>query len=270
MSLSEIAKTGAALLGGGLRSTRLVAGGSLSQVFLIELTDGRKAIVKGGPDPELEAEMLAAIAASGAPAPRVLAVSGDTLVMEHLAAGGSLSDAWADLGRAVATLHATTGDRFGWRRDYAFSHVAIENLQTCDWPGFWAEHRLLPHAAHLPARLACRLEALAGDIGNRLPDRPVASLLHGDLWTGNVLADCGRVTGLIDPACCYGHAEVDIAMLSLFGSPSRDFFSAYGGLEPGHEERIAIYSLWPALVHVRLFGQGYEPMVARLLSVLGV
>src|SRR5690606_6786281 len=102
-----------------------------------------------------------------------------------------------------------------------------------------------------------------------LPRRPAPALLHGDLWSGNVLAEGGCVTGLIDPACYYGHCEVDLAMLRLFGRPRSVFFEAYGPLEPGHAERLAIYQLWPALVHLRLFGASYRPLVERLLDEAG-
>ena len=95
-------------------------------------------------------------------------------------------------------------------------------------------------------------------------------LLHGDLWGGNVLVAGNRVSGLIDPACYFGHVEVDIAMLTLFDRPGAEFYQAYGPLDPGHEERLLIYRLWPALVHLRLFGGGYRSLVEQHLSAAGV
>jgi fructosamine-3-kinase len=56
----------------------------------------------------------------------------------------------------------------------------------------------------------------------------------------------------------------------MFDHPGAAFFSAYGKIEPGHQKRLAIYRLWPALVHLRLFGSGYRPLVERLLSDLDV
>ncbi|MFD2183826.1 fructosamine kinase family protein [Rhodoplanes azumiensis] len=267
--MSVLAATGAALLGGRLVETRPLGGGDLSEIVRIRLADGRTALVKSGPAPRTEASMLQAIAAAGAPAPAVLAVSDAALVIEVLPAGGGVEQAWGDLGRLLARLHATTGARYGWPEDYAFGPVAIVNAFADDWPTFWGERRLLVNVPHVPAALAHRIESLAADLKNRLPAHPPASLLHGDLWTGNVLADGGRITGLIDPACYHGHGEVDIAMLSLFGRPSRAFFDAYGDLAPGHDERLAIYSLWPALVHLRLFGAGYRSMVERFLTTAG-
>ncbi|HEY0281221.1 MAG TPA: fructosamine kinase family protein [Rhizomicrobium sp.] len=268
--MNALAEAGAALIGGVLRRSEALAGGSLSQIARIELTDGRDAIVKNGPAPRIEAAMLQAIAASAAPAPAVLGVSDEVLVLERLPAGGALHHAWPSLGTALATLHQAKGERYGWPENYAFASVEIENGWADDWPRFWAERRLLVHVAHLPPSLARRLEALAADLPNRLPARPKPSLLHGDMWGGNVLVAENRVSGLIDPACIYGHGEVDLAMLTLFDGPSAAFYDAYGPLQPGHEERLAIYQLWPALVHLRLFGSGYRGMVERFLADAGV
>jgi fructosamine-3-kinase len=170
----------------------------------------------------------------------------------------------------LATLHRTNKQRYGWTEDYAFGPLPIANGWVDDWPRFWAERRLRAHLAHLPSSLARRVEALASDLPNRLPARPTSSLLHGDLWGGNVLVAGDKVSGLIDPACYYGHGEVDLAMLTLFDRPDGAFYDAYGPLAPGLEERLVIYRLWPALVHLRLFGSGYRPMVERFLSEAGV
>ncbi|MBK5958736.1 aminoglycoside phosphotransferase [Rhodoplanes elegans] len=267
--MSALAFTGAALLGGRLVVAHSLGGGDLSEIVRITLEDGRTAIVKSGPAPPTEAAMLRAIAAAGATAPAVLAVSDAALVIEVLPAAGSVDAAWGDLGRVLARLHATTARHYGWPVDYAFGPVAIVSAFADDWPTFWGERRLLVNVPHIPGALARRIETLAVDLRNRLPARPPAALLHGDLWTGNVLVDGDRITGLIDPACYHGHGEVDIAMLSLFGRPSPAFFDAYGPLAPGHAERLAIYSLWPALVHLRLFGAGYRSMVERFLDAAG-
>lgn len=267
--MKPLAEAGADLLGGVLRSAQPVHGGSLSQIVRITLTGGSEAIVKGGGAPRVEAAMLTAIANSGAPAPTVLAVSDSVLVIEAMPAEGGLDKAWTSLGSALGILHAAKGKSCGWPKDYAFGSVAIENGWMKRWPDFWAERRLLPHCPHVAPALARRIETLAADLGNRLPDQPAPSLLHGDLWGGNILAAGNTVSALIDPACYFGHGEVDIAMLTLFDRPSPAFYQAYDALEPGHKERLIIYQLWPALVHLRLFGGGYRPMVERLLSHAG-
>lgn len=275
MSDRGLAERAAALLGVELEGARALAGGDLSPVLALDLADGREVIAKGGPAPRVEAAMLRALAEAGARVPQVLAVSQTVLVMERLPDRGGLgAKGWLELGEMLRALHRAPGADsaapYGWAEDYAFGAVAIPNGRGDDWPEFWAVRRLRPSIGALPAPLARRVARLADQIAEHLPPSPFPALLHGDLWAGNVLADGGRLSGLIDPASYYGDAEVDLAMLHLFGAPGPEFQAGYGPLPPGWEARRAIYQLWPALVHVRLFGAGYHGMVAGLLDRIGV
>jgi fructosamine-3-kinase len=267
--MAALAEIGARLLGGVLDRANPIGGGDLSKVVRLQLSDGQTAIVKSGPAPRLEAAMLKAISASGAPAPKVLAFGDEALVIEPVATDGALANAWPDLGKVLAKLHASQGSSYGWTEDYAFGAIVIPNASTTNWPQFWAEHRLMTHSPHVDGALARRIEVLAAGLPNRLPEVS-ASLLYGDCWGGNILTGNGKVAALIDPACYYGHAEVDLAMLTLFDHPTAAFYEAYGELEPGYDERHAIYQLWPALVHLRLFGGRYTALVERLLAKAGV
>lgn len=254
-----------ALTGSKVARVRALHGGDLSEIAHVTLSDGREYACKTGPLVAVEARMLQAIGAT-APAPRF--VAGDLLLIDYLPEEPATPSHWRDLGRALRALHDRTGDAFGWPDVYAFGAVEIPNDPAPDWPTFWTERRLRPSLPFLPPDLARRIEALIAALPHRLPEvRP--ALLHGDLWTGNVHFSGGRAW-LIDPACYFGHGEVDLAMLHLFGSPPAAFRDGYGAAEPGYEERQPIYQLWPALVHYRLFGSGYAGMVDRLLSVAGV
>ncbi len=268
--MSPLAIAGAALLGGTIRSARKLYGGDLSSLVLVEFEDGRRAVIKSGPAPRTEAAMLQVIAAAHVPAPAVLAVNEEVLALSFVPADGRVGNAWPDLGRTLARLHRITGPRYGWPKNYAFGHVAIDNGWTDAWPEFYGERRLMVHAPRIPLDLARRVERLAKDLASRLPAAPPAALLHGDLWGGNVLVDGERIAAFIDPACVYGHAEMDIAMLGLFDRPGPGFFDSYGQLDPGLDARLTIYRLWPALVHLRLFGKNYRRMVEGLLSAAGV
>lgn len=266
--MTGIAARVASLLGADVRAERALAGGDLSQVRRISLADGRSVIAKRGTPARAEARMLRAIRAAGVPAPEVLAAEADLLLLEDLGPEGGLAGAWEEIGEAVARLHAATGPGYGWPEDHAFGPVPIPNspLDSAPhaWPDFWAERRL--GVEGLPADLARRVDRLRGRLPDLLPRAPRASLLHGDLWSGNVMARGGRLIGLIDPACYHGHAEVDLAMLRLFGAPGPGFREGYGPAEAGEAERLPIYQLWPALTHLRLFGAGYGPLVTRLLD----
>jgi fructosamine-3-kinase len=268
--VADLALHGANLLRGELRHVQPLGGGSLSELVRIVLADGRIAIVKGGPTPQREAAMLAALRASSVPTPEVYAFDERALVLEVLSNDGALASAWSGLGNVLTTLHQSEGGHYGWTDDYAFGPLTIINHWSDNWPCFWADNRLLCHTRYVGTTLSVRLEKLCSDLVNRLPQNPKPSLLHGDLWSGNVLVADREISGLIDPACYYGHNEVDIAMLMMFDQPGDIFFSAYKKLEAGHEERLRIYRLWSALVHLRLFGIGYRSLVERLLTELGV
>ena len=125
----------------------------------------------------------------------------------------------------------------------------------------------------LPIAITKRLESFTRRLGDFIPDTPSASLLHGDLWGGNILVDGDHVAGFIDPAIYYGHAEMDLAFLTLFGSADSDFFAAYNEINPIENgffnERRDIYNLWPLLVHVHLFGGSYVGSVEHTLKHFG-
>ncbi|SIT10614.1 Fructosamine-3-kinase [Roseivivax lentus] len=256
-------------LGTTVTRTEALAGGDLSQVARVTLADGRDMVTKRGPLVDAEARMLSAMAHVHAPVPQVRHAEHGLICLDYLPPAPATSAGWRDFGAALARMHSWDGQDYGWTEDYAFGDVRIENAAAASWPAFWGERRLLPFLPHLPAALGARLEALAADLGDRLPASPKPALLHGDLWGGNVhFTDQGAF--MIDPACYYGHSEVDLAMLTLFGQPDAAFWRGYGRLEPGFEARRVIYQLFPALVHLRLFGEGYAPMVTGLLDQAGV
>ncbi|WP_284052431.1 fructosamine kinase family protein [Stakelama marina] len=266
--MANTAERIAALLGSGPVELSPMSGGDLSSVFAIYDDNGRDLVAKQGGAAEVEARMLRAISASGAPAPDVIAAEDDLLVIARCPSGGSRSGSWASLADILDTLHASEGDRYGWPDDYAFGKVAIVNRESTDWAAFWAENRLACHIPHVDTRLAKRLEKLAANIAGHLSHDPRPSLLHGDLWGGNILFADGRVSALIDPACYHGDREVDVAMLTLFDHPPRDFFARLN-LAVGWEERQPLYRLWPLLVHLRLFGSAYAGQVDAELRKLG-
>lgn len=260
----------AALAGVPAERLERLAGGDLSEVLLLRRLDGRCAVAKGGPAIATEAAMLRALARVGVPVPMVEGEHESALLLEHIPNDGVFSPhAWADIGAAVSRLHARIGERYGWPVDYRLGTVELDNRQGNDWAAFWGEQRLVSAARVLDRPWRVRVERLAAKLPALLPAAPPPAFLHGDLWSGNILVREGRLAALIDPACYGGHREVDLAMLTLFDAPPPAFWEAYGPLEPGWEERQPIYQLFPALVHLRLFGSAYAPMVERLLKTVG-
>ena len=258
----------ALLLGREVGAVSELSGGDLSKVFRLHLADGGTAIAKQVPLVAVEARMLRALAERGVRVPAVIAQDGDLLIMEDVVATPGPARSWADLAELLDVLHGSAGTHYGWDEDYAFGPVAIDNRPASDWVSFWADQRLRCHLPFLDFTLGARIEALCDRLGDLIPSKPVPALLHGDLWTGNILFDGRRVAALVDPACYHGDREVDLAMLGLFDQPPAAFFEACC-LEPGWERRQPVYRLWPLLVHLRLFGEAYARQVGACLGELG-
>lgn len=274
--------------------TRPVGGGCINQGAALRTSRG-SFFLKWNRDAghrffQVEAEGLEALAASGSVrVPAIVARSrpGDGvawLLLEWVEEGRPGRDSWFRLGRELAALHrgAVAGGRFGWRGDNLIGSLPQPNGWADDWAGFWAERRIRPLARELKARGAftapqlAAIEEVAETAGSLLgpaaeTDGP--SLLHGDLWSGNVLFDRGGAPVLIDPAVYVGHREVDVAMTELFGGFPLAFRTGYNDawpLLPGYRRRRPAYQLYPLLVHARLFGGGYAASaVAAARAALG-
>ena len=255
---------------GRLRSAQPLTGGSICRVWRGYLDDGTAVVVKQAPyDVAVEVDGLCALAAAGAPVPDVLAMSGEVLVLSSV---GGTPD-WPRLGAQIAHMHrADAGDRFGWHRDNLLGRALQRGGWSRNWPQFLVEHRLRPllSAAALPAIVRSRLErafdAPLHDLLTAHDPRP--SLIHGDLWSGNIIA--GR--WLIDPAVWLADRELELAFARLFGGIPDAFFNAYGEAWPlpaGTEERLPALQLYHLLIHVWHFGAGYVPMVSDRLDRLG-
>jgi fructosamine-3-kinase len=201
------------------------------------------------------------------------------LVLEHLDLRGNGD--YAALGRSLAAVHSIRGEFFGWLRDNYIGRTPQLNRCSPSWSDFWREARLGPQLSlarenGLGKSLLRKGEQLAEAIPVLLSQHaPAASLLHGDLWSGNAgfLADGTPV--LFDPAVYWGDREADLAMTELFGGFPQDFYSAYAEaapLDPGYAVRKTLYNLYHVLNHANLFGGGYaaqaERMIERLLAEL--
>lgn len=268
--MSAFARRVAAITGIVEERLERLAGGNLTEVLLVRRPDGRLSVAKGGPAVGTEAAMLRALAGAGVPAPAVEGEHEGVLLLDFVPNDRVFAaTAWASIGAALRRLHDRHGESYGWPVDYRIGTVELDNRQHGDWPAFWGEQRLVATASLLDRPWRERVERLAARLPELLPAAPAPSFLHGDLWGGNILVSEGRLAALIDPACYHGHAEVDVAMLHLFDTPPPSFWETYGTPEPGWPERRILYQLFPALLHLRLFGGGYAAMVDRLLGATG-
>lgn len=280
------------ILGAKIRAARGVAGGDVSEAYVLELADGRRVFAKtrrDAPEGMFEAEarglewLRSAFedgdAATALTIPRVLAVGPSPtrafLVLELLEPGRRAPDFDEHLGRGLARLHRAGAPRFGFEQDNFIGPLPQSNRPAATWAEFYRSERLLPQLSMPNAR-----RLLAGDVRRRF-DRLLDALerwvgeeepparLHGDLWGGNLHVSPRGTPALIDPAVYGGHREMDLAMMRLFGGFTERTFRAYAEafpLAPGHEERVRLWQLYPLLVHVNLFGSGYVPSVAGALA----
>jgi fructosamine-3-kinase len=267
-----------------------VGGGCINSAVVLE-GDGRRYFVKLNDASrvdmfEAEAAGLEELAAPGAirvPRPVCAGTDGPHayIAMEFIELGGGGRDSLDRLGRELAALHRATRPQFGWDRDNTIGSTPQVNTPDDDWVRFWQRHRLgfqLELAARNghAGRLQGRGEELVHQVGLFFDTyRPQASLLHGDLWSGNYSIDRDGNPVIFDPAVYYGDREADLAMTELFGGFGQRFYDAYRDawpVDPGYKVRRTLYNLYHILNHLNLFGGGYrsqaEHMIDQLLAEL--
>ncbi len=260
----------------GVRDVRPVGGGDINEAFRVVLADGQEAFVKTRADAapgeyEEEARGLEWLSqAGGVRTPAVVEIGEDYLVLEWIERGSLDAEGAEELGRGLALTHTAGAEAFGAPPgaggSAGFGSLRLSNEATEDWPTFYAERRLRPLAAMTRERGALSgagveaVERVCDGMSALVGPAEAPSRLHGDLWSGNVMAGADGRPWLIDPSAYGGHREVDLAMLRLFGAPSSRVFDAYGEVAPlagGWEERVELYQLLPLLVHALLFGGSY-------------
>jgi fructosamine-3-kinase len=268
----------------GLRVTAAtpVHGGDIAKAYRLDTPVG-PLFAKTHPDPmpglfEREAAGLRALRRAGAVAvPEVIRESPAGLVLEWIDVGRRSPEADATLGTQLAALHRVTGPRFGGLDDAPGGYLGsqpVDLTPTDGWAEFFIDRRVGPLAQRAVER--GRLDPAAIALVERVADHAVdlcgppeaPALLHGDLWGGNRLVDVRGANWLIDPAVYWGHREVDLAMMQLFGGFGRSTYETYDEAFPlaaGWRGRVEWYQLPPLLVHAILFGGSYGPAALAVL-----
>lgn len=257
-----------------------LSGGCVGEVLRLDLSDGARLVAKLGPGLEPEAWMLRFLAGrTDLPVPRLLHGDDGLLLMEFVESGDALgSAAQADAAHHLAALHAIPGECFGLERDTVIGGLRQPNPPTALWRDFFRDHRLLfmarkalEHGRLYTAQMR-RIETLAAKLESWIDEPPHPALVHGDCWAGNVLCRAGRVAAFIDPALSYSDPEIELAFGTMFGTFDEAFYRRYDEISPIRpgfwEVRRDLYTLWPLLVHVRLFGASYLGAVERILDRL--
>lgn len=268
-----------------IETQQSIGGGCINDAYKI-LGNGHSYFVKSNQKSFLPAFTTEAIALRELASTRTLripqvidVIDGDSqgyLILEYIESRPSSSGDWQSLGRQLAQLHRIEQPYFGWSQDNLIGATPQPNPKSESWLGFFSEHRLR-HQLELCSTRNYQLP-LADALLNAIPSflqghSPFPSLLHGDLWSGNVSFTSDGQPFTYDPACYYGDREADLAFTEFFGGFPPTFYEAYNEelpLDSGYESRKTLYNLYHCLNHLYLFGASYanqaEQMTRQLLS----
>lgn len=252
-----------------------ISGGDINEAWRIETTSGIYFLKQHRQPPtpdflEIEARGLATLAKTKTIKTPTVFDAGNLngtayLLMEYVPSATPNKSGWENLALQLAAVHQTTQDDFGLDHNNFIGSLPQANHYHNTWSEFYVTERLKPQVKMAADRRLLNandlkmFEKLYKEIPEICP-KELPALIHGDLWNGNFLISKNQVPVLIDPAVCYGHREMDLAMTHLFGGFDDVFYNTYNDFfstENGFLDRMEIYQLYYLLVHLNLFGKSY-------------
>jgi len=255
-------------------STNHVAGGCINETIYCKTSSGSYFIKTNSNPPhdlfEKEKEGLKLLGElSPVRSPKIIGEGKvdhiNYLVEEWIEKGPPNSSSWESFGENLAKQHQVNNKNFGLDHDNHIGRLHQSNTQHNNWIDFFVEERIKPqlslalNSLLIDKNLIEKFEKFFLKLSDLIPNEP-ASLLHGDLWSGNFMFDSDGKAVIFDPAVYYGHREMELAFTTMFGGFDQRFYDTYlekYPLTPGFENRIEIHNLYPTLVHVNLFGTSY-------------
>ena len=195
------------------------------------------------------------------------------IVLEWLNLASGSNESWSEMGRQLAAMHRKgINNSFGFEINNTIGSTPQINTWMSNWADFFAEQRI-GYQLKLAKRNGGNFpdtNKVVNAVRNQLIDRqPEASIVHGDLWSGNAAIASNGAPVIFDPATYYGDRETDLAMTELFGGFPSTFYHGYKTawqLDRGYQERKSIYNLYHILNHFNLFGGGYGNQAARIIK----
>jgi len=271
-------------LNAAIQSFHSVSGGSINEAFCVK-TEQQTFFVKLNREVtaaffEFEQRGMEEIRATDTiSVPDVFGVvtdpaSGIPMLWLEWTEGEKRPDTEVLLGERLAVMHRETRDQFGLEGNSYIGRLDQENALEDSWLVYYRDYRLKGQLemgrerGRIQGERAYKLVRLLDRLDEWIPEKPAASLLHGDLWGGNWMTGSGGVPYLIDPSILYGDHEFEIAFTHLFGGFSESFYDAYRSVFPlsgSYQEREPLYQLYYLLVHLNLFGETYGGAVDRIL-----
>jgi len=200
------------------------------------------------------------------------------LVLEYIITRAREKDQkdWENFIDQLNQLHSYLPNCIGYRKDNHIGPLIQKNIESTDWSEFFATYRLTyqwkaaVQEKKIPQEWTKIFERyLNSNFDHLQVPKSEMTLIHGDLWSGNVLFDQQGSPVFIDPAVYYGHWEVDMAMMDLFGGFPEWVMKTYltsRKANAGFQKRKKMYQLYYLLIHVRIFG---NPYVAGVKETIG-
>ncbi len=232
----------------------------------------------------IEANMLQDINKYNIPVPKVYAFSETYLLLEYIEENiQERATQEQDAARVLANLHSVSNESrmYGYYYNTTIGPFSQNNEQTqYNWSLFLGQMRIMPMAkicydkGQISKETVERLEGLCRDMYKRIDMSSITpSLLHGDLWDGNILYNINSPV-LIDPAIYFGDKEMELAFILMFNTFGKIFFDAYTQVYPlskdFYETKVPLYQVYPLLVHIALYGSAYTEKLEEVLKRLKV
>ncbi len=273
-------------LGQDIKRLDFLQQGQIGDIYLASVEDQRY-VVKTSEQTEklaIEAHMLEDLYEAKIRVPHVIMSKESFLVLEHIETiDQAKCTQELEAAKLLSTLHFVTNESrmYGYYYDTTIGPFPQKNEQTqYNWTLFLGQMRIMPmarrcyDAGKISKEMVERLERLCRDLYKRIDMSNIyPSLLHGDVWSGNVLFEREGAC-LIDPAIYYGDKEMELAFILLFGTFGETFFNAYQEMHPlsddFYESKVPLYQIYPLLVHVALYGGSYVGELERTLKRLKI
>lgn len=248
-------------------------------IYRVTTSKGENFVIKASARGlEVEAFMLKYLkTTANLPVPEIYYSNDHVIVMQFMSPDWHLDDATQiNAARHIAALHSIRADRYGFERDTSLSSLRQPNPYEDNWIVFFRDHRLMYMAREalredkIDIKLMKKIEKLASRLDTLIGTPNPPSLIHGDIWGGNILTTRGRILAFLDPAIYYADPEIELAFTTLFDTFNHAFFNQYQSVHPIREgffeERKDIYNIYPLLVHARLFGPSYARKVQKIVE----